>query len=321
MTIIAVVICLLYLLNNVLLGAGSIIRYVFDGRWERGINCFSFTACLTIICAAYVVVHALRKVLRYLSGVLGARGETVCHLVSNFAGYLAVFISAYYCLAFCGMDTKTLVASAGIMSVVIGLGANKLIADILAGLAIIFEGDFRVGDVVEIHDIRGEVKDIGIRTTKYKDKEGKLHIINNSELGTIVNNSTSGAMAVINIWVNRSISLEKIEKLLAQHSSALMAQNPNMLGASKLFGIDDLSGANANLRIDTPCVGKERSATKRYLLRKWKTIFEENGIYRVPEPNMILSSVPEEFFGAMYGKTDIFSPDVSADREASEKES
>lgn len=100
MTIIAVVICLLYLLNNVLLGDGSIIRYVFDGRWERGINCFSLTACLAIICAAYVVVHALRKVLGYLSGVLDARGETVCHLVSNFAGYLAVFISAYYCLAF-----------------------------------------------------------------------------------------------------------------------------------------------------------------------------------------------------------------------------
>ena len=74
--------------------------YVFDGRWERGINCFSLTACLAIICAAYVVVHALRKVLSYLSGVLDARGETVCHLVSNFAGYLAVFISAYYCLAF-----------------------------------------------------------------------------------------------------------------------------------------------------------------------------------------------------------------------------
>ena len=81
-------------------------------------------------------------------------------------------------------------------------------------------------------------------------------------------------MAVINIWINRAVPLEKIEKLLAQYSPSVSANNPYVLGESHLYGTDDLSGANANLRIDTPCVGKKRSAAKRYLLREWKTIFE-----------------------------------------------
>ena len=93
----------------------------------------------------------------------------------------------YYCFALFGVDTATLLASAGILSIAISLGAKDMVGDILAGLFIIFEGEFRVGDIVMIGDWRGTVLEIGVRTTKIEDGSKNIKIIRNSNVTDVIN--------------------------------------------------------------------------------------------------------------------------------------
>ena len=87
-------------------------------------------------------------------------------------------IEIFGTLTVLGTDTNAMLASAGIVSLVIGLGARPLISDILAGLFIIFEGDFRVGDIItEKSNYRGRVQEIGIRSTKLLDDGQNVKIM------------------------------------------------------------------------------------------------------------------------------------------------
>ena len=84
---------------------------------------------------------------------------------------------------------------AGVLALIIGLGSQSLVADILAGIFIVFEGEFQVGDIVIIDGWRGEVKEIGIRTTKLVDVGGNIKIVNNSEIKTIINQTQELSLA------------------------------------------------------------------------------------------------------------------------------
>ena len=81
-----------------------------------------------------------------------------------------------------GVDTTTLLASAGILSIAISFGAKELVSDILSGLFIIFEGEFRVGDIIKVGDWRGAVVEIGVRTTKVEDGSQNIKVIRNLSL-------------------------------------------------------------------------------------------------------------------------------------------
>src|SRR5699024_3524145 len=139
------------------------------GGWEKGVNIFAVTASIMIIAVVMTGTEIVKRILKLLASVFGARGETVCRLISSFIKYVAIVAMLYYCFALFGVDTATLLASAGILSIAISLGAKDMVGDILAGLFIIFEGEFRVGDIVMIGDWRGTVLEIGVRTTKIQD--------------------------------------------------------------------------------------------------------------------------------------------------------
>ena len=110
------------------------------------------------------------------------RGMTIIKLVTSFIKYLIAIVAILLILSAFGVNTGTLLASAGILGLVIGLGAQSLIADIIAGLFIVFEGEFRVGDIVTIGGFRGTVMDIGLRTTKIMGVDGNIKIFNNSDI-------------------------------------------------------------------------------------------------------------------------------------------
>ena len=82
---------------------------------------------------------------------------------------MIVIIAAFAILSTWGVNTSTLLASAGVLTLVIGLGAQSLVADVVAGLFIVIEGEYLVGDIVVIDGWRGTVKEIGIRTTKVEE--------------------------------------------------------------------------------------------------------------------------------------------------------
>ncbi|MBR0138599.1 MAG: mechanosensitive ion channel, partial [Erysipelotrichaceae bacterium] len=156
----------------------SIVRYIFSGAWDRSPNVFALSACILVLIVTVLSIEIFRIPVRLFTALLGTRGETVGHLLLSIIKYGGTIGSIFYCLYLLGIDSANLLASAGIISLVIGLGAQSLIKDIIAGIFIVFEGEFRVGDIVTINGFRGTVSDIGLRTTKIVG-EGNVKIFNN----------------------------------------------------------------------------------------------------------------------------------------------
>ncbi len=271
----------------------SVFRYVLDGTWPRGVNVFAITASVMILCVVSVISMLLRTILKFLSRSMSARGETVVRLVNNLVKYVAVIVALYFCLAMFGVDTATLLASAGILSLVIGLGAQDLVKDIVAGLFIIFEGEFQVGDIVTVGDWRGTVVEIGVRTTKIEEPGKNIKIINNSAISNVINMTRKESFAACDIGIEYGESLERVEAILAQELPNIRKRLPKITDGPFYKGVASLADSGVVIKVVAQCAEGDRIQMARDLNREMKLIFDKYKI-NVPFPQVVINQ-PVEF--------------------------
>ena len=222
--------------NNVL-SRNAVLSFIFSDEWPRGVNLFSFTAIIMIVCIGMLAYMLLRVIYRILTKVLDNRGDTIARLVCNLMEYVIAAVMIYFSLSYLGVDPTTLLASMGIVSLAVSLGAQSLIGDVLAGLSILFEGEFRVGDIVEISGIRGTVIEIGVRSTKLLDEKSHIHIINNQSIRNVVNQSR------LNSWYGMSVDLpptqdpDAVEELMLRELPEIGKQIPEIITGPLYKGI------------------------------------------------------------------------------------
>lgn len=278
MSIYALFLCGVYLLNDRIFGSKSMFAYIISGSWEKGLNIFAFTGCIFVICLVTAITILLQRILRLLSRISGAQGETLSRLLSNFVKYASVIILLYYCLALLGVDTATLLTSAGIIGLMISLGAQRLVSDVIAGLFIIFEGEFRVGDIVTIGDWRGTVVEIGIRTTKIEESGGNIKVINNSNISGIVNMTKRYSFASCDFNIQCGESLERVEDILKQELPCMKERIPTILDGPFYKGITGLGGSSVNIKIVAQCKEGDRIQLMRDLNREMKLLCDKYDI-------------------------------------------
>ena len=146
----------------------------------------AFIDCIKVVFVIYIIGKVCQIILMKALSTTN-KGLTAAKLLCSFIKYAVAIVAILAALSAAGVDTAALVASAGILSLVIGLGAQSLIADIIAGLFTIFEGEYQVCDIVVVDGWRGTVEEIGIRSTRIVDAGGNTKIINNSEIKTVIN--------------------------------------------------------------------------------------------------------------------------------------
>lgn len=131
--------------------------------------------------------------------------ETIKGLIGNCLKYAVAIYAVVFSLSVLGVNMVAVIASLGVLGLIIGCGAESLIADVITdvitGLFIIFEGQIRVGDIVTIDGFRGTVSAIGIRTTQVTDSGGNIKIMNNSDIRTLTNLSDVDSVAVATISI------------------------------------------------------------------------------------------------------------------------
>ena len=145
------------------------------------------------------------------------RSETLDKLVKSAVRYTIYFIAFFQVLAILGVNTTSIVASAGIASVAIGFGAQSLVKDIISGFFIILEGQFDVGDNVKIYNqaafiAGGYVMSLGLRSTKIRSKDGEVYFIPNGTINQVVNYSLMYNLALVELPIKIEESIEKIEE-------------------------------------------------------------------------------------------------------------
>ena len=298
----AVLICLAVLMREEIFDSNSVFLFVLDGQWAHGLNIFAVTGSVLIICVASVIAMILQKILTVMARTFGAKGETVCRLLKSLVKYVSVIVMLYYCLALLGIDTATLLASAGILTLIVGLGAQTLVSDILAGLFIIFEGEFQVGDIVTVGDWTGTVVEIGVRTTKIRDGNQNIKVISNSNVSGIINKTRDYSFTSVDVGIEYSESLERVENILEKEFPNIRARLPKIIDGPFYKGVVALADNSVILRVVVMCAEGDCGQMQRDLNREMKLIFDKYNI-NIPFPQVVVNQ-----------------PSVSRKATASEKE-
>lgn len=145
------------------------------------------------------------------------RSETLHKLIRSAIRYTIYFIAFFQILSTLGINTTSIVASAGIASVAIGFGAQSLVKDIISGFFIILEGQFAVGDEVKLYNqaafiAGGSVMSLGLRSTKIRSGNGEIYFIPNGSINQVINYSLTYNLAEVKFSIQIDETIEAIEE-------------------------------------------------------------------------------------------------------------
>lgn len=138
------------------------------------------------------------------------RIDTLSATFAKVIKFILYFIGIVITLNILGFNTKNLFATLGIGSIVIGIGAQSFIKDVIGGFLIIVEDQFSVGDFVKIGSVEGVVKEMGIRTTRLEDYKGEIHIVPNGTVSTLTNRSRKPQRTSVEVYLSYEEEPEKI---------------------------------------------------------------------------------------------------------------
>lgn len=265
---------------NIFSGAGN------PNKIVRIVSYFFF-----LLGASWIV----RFVLKTLSKPL-KKGKAIVDITCSLIKYAAVIVLLFLVLKTLGVDTTAILAGIGILGLIVGLGAQPLIADVIAGLFIVFEKVFDVGDIIVVDGFRGTVKEIGIRTTQIVDAGGNVKIINNSDLKTVVNMTNQLSLAVCDIGIEYGESLERVEAILKKNLDDIKAAIPDIKDGPFYKGVAELGDSAVIIRFVANCEEGCKYQVERDMNRQFKLLFDKNGI-NIPFPQIVLNQ-PTEFADA-----------------------
>lgn len=243
-----------------------------------------------------VIILGATKLIRWLLGFVFTKSKkaiTIVKLLNSFLKYVGAIALILVLLGVWGVDPATLLASAGILALVIGLGAQSLISDIIAGLFIVFENDYQVGDIVVVDDFRGTVQQIGIRTTKVEDAGGNVKIIGNSKITSIVNMTNDLSVAICDMSIEYDESLERVENILHDSFDDIKKKIPAIKEGPFYMGVQELGDSAVIIRIVAKTPEEDKFQVNRSLNRELKIIFDKNNI-NIPFNQIVINTREEK---------------------------
>lgn len=293
--------CVAYLIliaYVIIMAFGKLMFNPMNEFW-RSMNFFGkageFNIVIRII--SYVIFFlgaswVLRKILKLLATPL-KKGKAIVEILCSLIKYAAVIVLMFFILKTFGVDTAAILAGIGILGLIVGLGAQPLIADIIAGLFIVFEGVFEVGDIIVYNGFRGTVKEIGIRTTQIIDAGGNIKVVNNSKLQEIVNMTNQLSLAVCDIGIEYGESLERVEAILKANLDSIKAAIPDIKEGPFYKGVAELGDSAVVIRFVANCEEGAKYQVERDMNRQFKLLFDKNNI-NIPFPQVVVNQ-PTEF--------------------------
>ncbi|MDO5455290.1 MAG: mechanosensitive ion channel [Eubacteriales bacterium] len=261
----------------------SALTFVIEGNWTKGINIFGIVAVILVVCIEYLIYLIIKIIFSLLYGIMDAKEETVARLIRSLINYLLIAVAACMSLNYFGADTTTMIASIGLLSLAISLGAKDIVADILSGISLVFEGTFNVGDYVEISGFRGRVMEIGVRSTKLLNDNNDVKTINNHDISNVVNLSKHTSYCWVKFRVRTKNSLKDIEAMLERELPAFKDQIPNLVSGPTYAGVIDIDDGITTLGIVAEAREEDVLSVQNELNKAVRTLYERKMLYPTKE--------------------------------------
>ncbi len=214
------------------------------------------------------------------------RAHTIGSVLKSTVSFVVLMWVIFQSLAILGINVAPFIASAGIVGVAIGFGAQNLVRDFLSGLFMLFEDQYGVGDIVDLGDAVGTVETVGLRVTTVRDKFGTLWYCRNGEILRVGNYSQDYAVALLELPIAHGANVDLACKVALDSAIAAVAIEPlltNVLAAPEMLGVDSVNVNSVTLRLTVLVRPNTQWAVERELRRHILNSFEENGI-KAPFP-------------------------------------
>jgi moderate conductance mechanosensitive channel len=202
------------------------------------------------------------------------------------------FIGLMFLLKSLGVDITPILASAGVVGIAVGFGAQSLIKDLFSGLLILLEDQYSVGDTVKIGDTSGTVEQLTLRVTRIRGLDGALTSIPNGSISIVSNMSKDWSRVVLDVEVSSAEDIDLAMKLMVEAAQQMKAEIPNdILEEPLMLGIDKLSSTSVTLRVMVKTSPTKHFDIGRELRRRIKFAFEREGIKApMPQQQLILAN-------------------------------
>lgn len=211
--------------------------------------------------------------------------ETFKILITNIIKYTIILFLILAILTVYGVDVTSVLAGLGIVGVVVGLALQDFAKDIIAGISIILENQYAIGDIISVGDFKGEVVFLGLKTTRIKNWEGQVKILSNRNINEVINYSMENSLAIVDVSVSYEDDIEKVEQILDNLAIELTEKLPNLKGKVEVLGIDKLDDSAVIFRMIAPTVSMEHIKIERQIRKQVKLCLEKNKI-KIPYPQI-----------------------------------
>ena len=215
------------------------------------------------------------------------RRLTIVPLFKTITRYAIYFGATMFILGEFGINLTPILAGAGIVAMAVGLGAQNLISDLVSGFFILFENYFLVGDYVAAGGAQGVVDQIDLRTTRIRDDAGRLHIIRNGNIDSIVNYSKDFTRAVVDVGVAYEVDLKQVFAALKAIGERLAHDMEEVLEPTQVAGVDALADSAVVVLTTTKVAPGKHRVVERELRRRIKEAFDAQGI-EIPYPRRVI---------------------------------
>ncbi|MGV9456749.1 mechanosensitive ion channel family protein [Streptomyces sp. NPDC003635] len=226
------------------------------------------------------------------------RARTIGSVLSSTVTIILSLVGVAMVLDQVGIALAPLLASAGVVGLAIGFGAQSLVADYLSGLLIMVEDQYGVGDSVDLGEAVGEVEHVGLRLTHVRDLNGGLWHIRNGEILRVRNDSQDWARAVLDVAVAYEANLDTVYHALEEAGHALR-QDPAyadlLLEDPVVWGVQSLDADGVIVRLAVKTAPLQQWAVTRELRRRVKEALDTAGIdIPFPQRTIWLRTDPAE---------------------------
>ncbi|MCB8925968.1 MAG: mechanosensitive ion channel family protein [Ardenticatenaceae bacterium] len=258
------------------------------GTWLRSHGITILIILLVSFIAYYllgITTKALSRRIQAMDDVedseLDRRTKTIFRVIHSTGVVIIIGTATMMILTEMGVAITPVLASVGFVGLAFGLGAQTLVKDMIAGLFILIEDQYTVGDVAEIGGITGTVEHMTLRATELRDLYGTVHVIPNGEIRIVANKSRDWSRAIVDVNVTYDEDVDTAVQTLQEIGEA-MAQDetmaPLLQEPAMVTGVEGLENWAVRLRIMVKTLPNAQWEVQRYLRRQIRLIFAEKGL-------------------------------------------
>ncbi|MDE7055793.1 MAG: mechanosensitive ion channel family protein [Lactobacillus sp.] len=210
------------------------------------------------------------------------RTKTITALINSIFHYTVLFFYLFAVLSILGIPVGTLLASAGIFSLALGMGAQGFVSDLVNGFFILSEDQFDVGDTVKIDSQVGTVVQLGLRTTRLKGSDGSIIYIPNRNISIVQNMAHGGISLNINLELNANNDFEEVKKIIKQVNSTIQPEKKTLVQGPVIVGISNQNGNDVTFTVHFQVKPGKESTIRNLYLSNYIAALQKNDIKFAP---------------------------------------